>query len=398
MKRLLPFLFSAILIPAFAQQPRHDQLIQVVRSSQSSTVKSLDAQFTADITQGSAPLTVQFTDQSTGNPTSWKWTFGDGDTSEVQNPVHIYQSAGLYTVKLSISDGSSGFALEKKDYIRVNLNYVNCDTLRYPLPEPLTYYIITNKGYVTGNNSYGDKAIADYFENTQPNLVITGLICEFSKAKQVAGNNEKLPVRIWNSEVSSGKPGQLLASDTITLSTIVTDVTNNRITTLDFDNPVQPGSSFFMGVMLPVITGDTLCFWSTSSGKLAVNTTWILQSTDVWESAQTLWSPQGGPAFIISDAIYPKICLLNSIDNTEIPVPFAVWPNPAHEMITVVNQQNNFENARYSIIDISGKELLKGNISGSLSTTIDVSRLSPGMYILHINGKSTVFSAKLILK
>jgi PKD repeat protein len=397
MKCLLSILFSAILIPCIAQQSRQDKLIEVKRTDQSSSVKSLEARFTADITQGTAPLTVQFTDQSTGNPTSWKWTFGDGDSSLVQNPIHIYQSTGLYTVKLSISDGTSGFALEKKDYIRVNLNYVNCDTLRYPLPEPLTYYIITNKGYVTGNNSYGDKAIADYFENTQPNLVITGLICEFSKAKQAAGNNEKLPVRIWKSEVSSGKPGQLLASDTITLSTIVNDVTNNRITTLDFENPVQPGSSFFMGVMLPVITGDTLSFWSTSSGKLAVNTTWILQSTDVWESAQTLWSPQGGPAFIISSAIYPKICLLNGINNTEIPVPFAVWPNPAHDIITVVNQQNSFENSQFTIFDISGKELLKGSISGSLSTTIDVSRLSPGIYILHINGKKSVFSSRLII-
>jgi len=48
-------------------------------------------------------------DQSTGNPTSWLWEFGDGDTSTEQNPVHSYSVAGDYTVKLTVTnaDGSN---------------------------------------------------------------------------------------------------------------------------------------------------------------------------------------------------------------------------------------------------------------------------------------------------
>lgn len=43
---------------------------------------------------------VTFTDQSAGSPVQWFWWFGDGSTSTQQNPTHIYNSAGTYTVTL----------------------------------------------------------------------------------------------------------------------------------------------------------------------------------------------------------------------------------------------------------------------------------------------------------
>ena len=51
-------------------------------------------------------LNIQFTDASTGNPTSWAWNFGDGTTASLQNPIHIYNSSGIYSVTLFISSAS----------------------------------------------------------------------------------------------------------------------------------------------------------------------------------------------------------------------------------------------------------------------------------------------------
>ena len=67
------------------------------------------AAFTAAPTSGTAPLTVQFTDQSTGSPTTWEWSFGDGSAGSAQSPSHTYQTAGTYTVTLTAtnSEGSS---------------------------------------------------------------------------------------------------------------------------------------------------------------------------------------------------------------------------------------------------------------------------------------------------
>lgn len=65
------------------------------------------ASFTKDKTNGAAPLTVQFTDTSTGSPTSWYWVFGDGATSTSASPSHQY-TTGTYSVNLTATnDGGS---------------------------------------------------------------------------------------------------------------------------------------------------------------------------------------------------------------------------------------------------------------------------------------------------
>jgi PKD repeat protein len=71
------------------------------------TNATLEADFVSDVTSGRVPLTVQFTDKSTGNITGWSWDFGDGATSTEQNPSHTYTSAGTYDVSLEVSDGVS---------------------------------------------------------------------------------------------------------------------------------------------------------------------------------------------------------------------------------------------------------------------------------------------------
>ena len=62
------------------------------------------ADFSGAPITGNTPLTVEFTDQSTGYPTSWKWNFGDGKESADQNPVHTFWSSGDYTVTLTASN------------------------------------------------------------------------------------------------------------------------------------------------------------------------------------------------------------------------------------------------------------------------------------------------------
>ena len=77
------------------------------------------AAFTGTPLSGQAPLTVDFTDQSTYNPTSWSWTFGDGGTSTLQNPSHTYTTAGTYTVALTATNAYGSNTLTKTNYITV---------------------------------------------------------------------------------------------------------------------------------------------------------------------------------------------------------------------------------------------------------------------------------------
>src|SRR6185312_8148407 len=61
------------------------------------------ANFTASATSGPAPLALNFANTSTGNISSYQWSFGDGTTSTAPSPSHVYASAGTYTVSMTVS-------------------------------------------------------------------------------------------------------------------------------------------------------------------------------------------------------------------------------------------------------------------------------------------------------
>ncbi|MEZ5334636.1 MAG: S-layer protein domain-containing protein [Methanolobus sp.] len=64
-----------------------------------------EASFDMNVTEGEAPLTVQFNDTSSSTPTSWDRDFGDGGSSDIENPVHTFVSTGIYNVTLEVSNG-----------------------------------------------------------------------------------------------------------------------------------------------------------------------------------------------------------------------------------------------------------------------------------------------------
>lgn len=106
------------------------------------------ADFTADLTSGSDPLSVEFTDLSTGNPTSWSWDFGDGSTSTEQHPSYQYTSVGTYTVSLVAGNAHGSDTLTRTKYI----------TVTEPPPVPSADF--------TATPASGDAPLSVYFTDT----------------------------------------------------------------------------------------------------------------------------------------------------------------------------------------------------------------------------------------
>ena len=77
------------------------------------------AAFTSDTANIAEGDTINFEDQSDGNPDTWNWDFGDGNASNEQNPSHIYSTEGTYTVELTVSYDNRKDTATKTDYITV---------------------------------------------------------------------------------------------------------------------------------------------------------------------------------------------------------------------------------------------------------------------------------------
>lgn len=84
------------------------------------------AQFTASPRAGPQPLTVTFTDLSTNTPTSWKWEYmkpgseGWVQFSTVKDPIFTFPLHGVYSIRLTVTNGAGANTLIKFDYITVN--------------------------------------------------------------------------------------------------------------------------------------------------------------------------------------------------------------------------------------------------------------------------------------
>jgi PKD repeat protein len=100
------------------------------------------ANFSGTPTSGVAPLTVNFSDLSTGSPTSWSWNFGDGGTSTARNPSHAYTTVGSYNVTLTATNACGSDAEVKNAYITVTA--------------PGGWTTITYDTFETGLGSYSD--------------------------------------------------------------------------------------------------------------------------------------------------------------------------------------------------------------------------------------------------
>ena len=88
------------------------------------TVRSVTSEFAVDQAFPCAGVPVQFSDLSTGNVTTWNWSFPGGTpaTSTLQNPTVTYNTNGIYNVTLLVSDGTNNNTLTKTAYINLNGN------------------------------------------------------------------------------------------------------------------------------------------------------------------------------------------------------------------------------------------------------------------------------------
>jgi PKD repeat protein len=125
------------------------------------------AGFAATPTNGLAPLTVQFTNSSTG-ANSYAWDFGDGKTSTATNPSNTYSNAGAFTVSLTAIGAGGTNLLVRTNYV-ITTNY----------PPPIANFI--------GGPTNGVAPLSVSFTNLSSNA--TSYTWDFGNGNTSTGTN-----------------------------------------------------------------------------------------------------------------------------------------------------------------------------------------------------------------
>lgn len=129
------------------------------------------ANFTATPVAGCSPLVVNFTDTSTGNPTSWQWNFGNGATSTLKNPSTTYFLPGTYTVTLTVTNPSGTHTLTRQQFVTVYgkplVAFSGSDSIGcYPYPVQFSDLSVASPG-TTNTNWFWD--LGDGAQSTSQN-------------------------------------------------------------------------------------------------------------------------------------------------------------------------------------------------------------------------------------
>jgi len=172
----------------------------------------LVANFTGNITSGDAPLNVQFTDLSTTQDsiTSWQWDFENDGTidSYQQNPEWVYIEPGLFTVSLTVSDGTTSDTETKTDYIDVRVNIPDTNfkvAINGYLGQPPAYNpTIADLNGITGTFNAGSSNISS-IEGAQYLTNLTKLYLyenQISDISAVSGLTNLTSLNLYENQIS----------------------------------------------------------------------------------------------------------------------------------------------------------------------------------------------------
>ena len=261
----------------------------------------------------------------------------------------------------------------------------NCQKLNYPLIGTQLY------SYINGNNSYGDKVKANKYTTPAGLKYITEVDVAFT---YITGN-AFATLAIWEDNITTGLPNNTyLASTTINTNTIINDINSGNITKFTFANAVEVSGDFFVGIILPTVTGDTLVLISNSDNDTNPGIAWEQWSDNSWHqySAANSWNSN------IALAIYPSICKfpLSVNDNKVIDI-IKVYPNPTKNLINIELENANNQNTSVYLYNIYG-EILNINVNKtSTGLIVSLKDLPKGVYFINILNNKQSYKAKVLL-
>ena len=352
--------------------------------------------------------------------------------------VHAQQ---VVKQNVQLKNNLSGTSALFKTNIPNSVNALTCDTLTtITRKDTLTLYSVTsssaalNGGYVTGNNHYGDSAIATFIP-VDTSLMPSGT--QISGVKAVFYNyggmgtkgSQTITLNIFTGDTLHGPT---TTTTSITTGTVVTTTTviaapigtataslaaissitrvSNAVDSavipvlpsnyqipyvFSFASPITiPDTGFFISLTLPTTAGDTVVLLCTRNDSSKTNYAW-----DYGIHGWRAYSNSNDWRLYTSLTLFPIVCSQPAGINqaTSISNQVTIYPNPANKTLNV--QCSMFNGAtEVEITDVLGNTIIQHSTLNTQHFTLDVSGLLPGVYFIGISSQNNKATQKLIIR
>ena len=352
------------------------------------------AEFTSDRTSICQNDSIQLFDDSYNLVTAWTWeitpttgwSFTGGTDANSENPVLFFTDAGLYTVKLTATDGSVTDEEIKSNYLNV-------------LPDAAVL------PYWEGFEDYSNFDATGNWEVSNPNNNNTWVI------ESNTSHSGWKCAKIQNYGQPAGSIDELTSS-TIDLSPIVTDGSM----TLSFRYAYRKKSSSDYEYLKVFISGDCGANWAqrktlggNNLGSLVSSTSWTPSQLSDWTTVHMInvtsgyWTPnfkmqfrfegEGGNNIFLDDInIYsgaPSDDLVMGLSEDNFINGVQLFPNPSNNELNVSFDIFSNQKLSFEIYDFAGNLIDSQNVNaiqGKNLVQYSTEKLSNGMYSLKIGG------------
>lgn len=157
---------------------------------------------------------VAFRDLTNNAPTTWEWDFGDGTTSTESNPLHAFDSARAYTIRLIVSNAFGRDTLIRPNYILVRNRFARPAQCEPVTNEPCCGYTIRNLRIGTQLSAVGIPEVEGYQDLScrVQGTFLTGVSYRLSF---VSSANQPQDTKVWLDKNNNGnfeEPGELIGS------------------------------------------------------------------------------------------------------------------------------------------------------------------------------------------
>ncbi|MHA7060129.1 Ig-like domain-containing protein [Aquimarina sp. M1] len=286
--------------------------------------------------------TVNFNNTTINNVNTYLWDFGDGVTSTAQNPIHTYTNSGTYSVSLTTSNSAGQDTRQRNDFIVINIpEQPEGEDQRICIGESTSLT-------VTGNSNF------EWYDTpTGGNILFTG---------------------------STFEAAALQSSQTYYVAGSFDNCTTNTRTAISIiveENPEPPAISIADTQSLSVDPVYAQYQWYYEGEAIADSNNSQYTPDLIGEYNVEVFNETGCTAF--SEAFSVDLSQLNLSQGTRI---FNFYPNPTRDILQIDGLTINQKDLR--IVNTSGQII----VASAITSEIDLSMLSSGLYIILIDNKS----------